>query len=119
MGVDLNQTFTLRELYEAIDGTDSYPDAIAVLIRDGGKADKAPEQEVAVLMTVADYGTAESNLSDQPTKTEEGDWYCWSMGLRAYWKPEATDLPNQWPGHTIRCGRYEIAPWPLEETDTT
>jgi hypothetical protein len=119
VGVNLDQTFTLRELYEAIDGTDNYPDAIAVLVRDAQTADKAPEQEVIVLMTVADYDTAESNLARQPVKTEEGDWYCWSMGLKAYWKPSGKMSPAGWPGHTVRCGRYEVPPWPLEEEDTT
>jgi hypothetical protein len=34
--------------------------------------DKAPEQEVEVLMTVADYDTAERNLG-QPAEAEEGE----------------------------------------------
>ena len=118
MGVNLDQTFTLRELYEAIDGTDNYPDAISVLVRDAQTADQAPEQEIAVLMSVEDFDTAERNLSrGAPRKTpDEGDWYCWSMGLAAYWKPNPEDRPAGWPGHTMRCGSYLVAPWPLEAT---
>ena len=82
--------------------------------------DKAPDVPIEMLMEVKDYSTAERNLVEgPPVKTAEGDWYCWSIFLRAYWKPDQTDLPWQWPGHTVNCGRYEIAPWPLEEEDTT
>lgn len=106
--------------------------------------DRAPDVPIEMLMEVKDYDTAERNLVEgrgfkmmpegeclthasadtcqkcgPPVKTEEGDWYCWSIFLRGYWKPDQTDLPWQWPGHTVNCGRYEIPPWPLEEEDTT
>ena len=44
----------------------------------------------------------------------EGEWYCWSMGLKGFWKPQPEDNAQYWPGHTIRCGRYVDPPSPLE-----
>jgi hypothetical protein len=85
---------------------------------DAHEQDRAPEQEVKVMRT-EDYDTAERNLG-QPVKTpDSGDWYCWSMFLKSYWKPSGKMSPAGWPGHTIRCGRYEVAPWPLEGDDGT
>jgi hypothetical protein len=72
--------------------------------------DRPPEEEVKVLMPIEAYETAEMRLSGR-------EWYCWSISLGSYWKPDAADMPDQWPGHNPgKCGWFTEPPEPFEAT---